>query len=74
MDQKENKRPTDRERLLSLLQIPIYPHVHANPVEVVADYLLDNGLTFAAEASAEGNAVPYEDRRQVYLDAVASFW
>ena len=73
MDQKENKKSTDRERLLSLLQIPIYPHVHANPVEVVADYLLDNGVTFAADTNVGGNAVSYEERRQVYLDAASAF-
>lgn len=73
MDQKENKKSTDRERLLHLLQIPIYPHVHANPAEVVADYLLDNGVTFAAEASKAGNAVSYDERRQVYKDAIAAF-
>lgn len=73
MDQKEKKKLTDRERLLAILQIPIYPHVCANPAEVVADYLLDNGVTFAADTNVGGNTVSYEERRQVYKDAIASF-
>ena len=36
---------TDRERLLEILNVPIYPHENVDPVEAVADYLLDNGVT-----------------------------
>ena len=36
---------TDRERLIQILSVPIYPHELADPTEVVADYLLDNGVT-----------------------------
>ena len=35
---------TDRERLLRILNVPIYPHEHVDPLEAVADYLLDNGV------------------------------
>lgn len=35
---------TDRERLLEILNVPIYPHENVDPVEAVADYLLDNGV------------------------------
>ena len=73
MDQKENKRSTDRERLLAILRVPIHPYACVDPMVAVADFLLDNGVTFAAEASAAGNTVPYEDRRQVYKDAIAAF-
>lgn len=73
MVQENNKRATDRERLLALLRVLIYPRACADPVVAVADFLLDEGVTFAAEASAAGNTVPYEDRRQVYLDAIAAF-
>lgn len=38
---------TDREKLIQILRVPIYPHELADPAEVVADYLLDNGVTFA---------------------------
>ena len=35
---------TDRERLLEILNKPIFPHEMVDPLEAVADYLLDNGL------------------------------
>ena len=37
---------TDRERLLEILNKPIFPHELVDPLEAVADYLLDNGVTF----------------------------
>ena len=33
-----------RDRLIELLNTTIYPRVGADPVEVVADFLLDNGV------------------------------
>ena len=33
-----------RDRLIELLSVPIYPREGADPAEVVADYLLDNGI------------------------------
>ena len=33
-----------REKLIEILSVPIYPHELADPTEVVADYLLDNGV------------------------------
>lgn len=33
-----------RDRLIELLRVPIYPKEGADPAEVVADYLLDNGV------------------------------
>ena len=35
---------TDRERLLEILNVPIYPHENVDPLEAVADYLLDNDV------------------------------
>lgn len=35
----------DREKLIEILRVPTYPHELADPAEVVADYLLDNGVT-----------------------------
>lgn len=35
---------TDRERLLEILNVPIYPHENVDPLEAVADYLIDNGV------------------------------
>ena len=37
---------TDRERLLEIMNKPIFPHEMVDPLEAVADYLLDNGVTF----------------------------
>ena len=34
-----------REKLIQILSVPIYHHLDADPAEVVADYLLDNGVT-----------------------------
>lgn len=36
---------TIREKLVNLLKVPIHPRIDADPAEVVADYLLDNGVT-----------------------------
>ena len=33
-----------RERLIELLKVPIYPKEGVDLAEVVADYLLDNGV------------------------------
>ena len=33
-----------RERLIEILNVPIYPKEGVDPAEVVADYLLDNGV------------------------------
>jgi len=35
---------TSREKLIEILKVPIHPHLDADPAEVVADYLLDNGI------------------------------
>lgn len=35
---------TDRERLIEILKMPIYPKAGVDTAEVVADYLLDNGI------------------------------
>lgn len=34
-----------REKLIELLSVPIHPHLDADPAEVVADYLIANGVT-----------------------------
>jgi hypothetical protein len=34
----------DRNKLVDLIKIPIYPRVDADPAEVVADYLIDNDV------------------------------
>lgn len=39
----------DREKLIEILRKPIFPHELVDPIEAVADYLLDNGVTFATD-------------------------
>ena len=38
------QKMTDRERLIEILKVKIYPKIGADPTDVVADYLLDNGV------------------------------
>jgi hypothetical protein len=49
---------TDRERLLEILNVPIYPHENVDPLEAVADYLLDNGVTFTPAIPGPSDADP----------------
>lgn len=39
-----------REKMIEILSKPIFPHELADPIEAVADYLLDNGVTVRMEA------------------------
>ena len=34
-----------RKKLIEILKKPIFPHELVDPIEAVADYLLDNGVT-----------------------------
>lgn len=34
-----------REKLIDILRKPIFPHELVDPIEAVADYLLDSGVT-----------------------------
>lgn len=53
---------TVREKLIELLRVPIYPHELADPAEVVADYLLDNGLIFATDNNVGSKWIPVTER------------
>lgn len=70
---------TDRERLLEILNKPIFPHEMVDPLEAVADYLLDNGVTFASAdygwpifgesvRLADGDSI--EEAKRVMLDSL----
>lgn len=72
----------DREKMIQLLSVPIYPHLDADPAEVVADYLLDNGVTFATDNNdggkwtrvemppkKEGRYLVYDEVTGNYFDA-----
>ena len=53
---------TDRERLPDVLSKPIFPHELVDPLEAVADYLLDNGVTFAKDTNDGCKWISVEDR------------
>ena len=53
---------TERERLVDILSTTIYPRIGADPTEVVADFLLDNGVI-----------VPPVKVGDIVLDATALF-
>ena len=42
-----------REKLIEILRKPIFPHELVDPIEAVADYLLDNGVTVQEWISVE---------------------
>ena len=52
---------TDRERLLEILNKPIFPHEDVDPLEAVADFLIDNGVTFAKDTNVP-SWIPVSER------------
>ena len=48
-----------REKLIEILRKPIFPHELADPIEAVADYLLDSGVTVQEWISVD-NRLPKE--------------
>ena len=55
----EKGEPMDvREKLIQILSVPIYPRLDADPAEVVADYLLDNGITITPAAPGPSESDP----------------
>ena len=50
-----------RNKLIELLKVPIHPHLDAYPEEAVADYLLDNGVTFATDNNDGCKWIPASD-------------
>ena len=44
---------TERDRLVEILKVPIYPKIGVDPAEVVADYLLAKGVIVAPMPRAE---------------------
>ena len=50
-----------REKLIEILKKPIFPHELADPIEAVADYLLDSGVTVQEWIPAEEPPEEYRD-------------
>ena len=44
-----------REKLVEILRKPIFPHELADPIEAVADYLIDSGVTVQEWISVKDN-------------------
>ena len=42
-----------REKLVEILRNPIFPHELVDPIEAVADYLLDSGVTVQEQDGCE---------------------
>lgn len=59
---------TDRERLLDILSKPIFPHGLVDPLEAVADYLIDNGVTFAKDTDVPGKWIPHTQPPKEWRD------
>ena len=62
-----------REKLVEILKKPIFPHELVDPIEAVADYLLDNGVTVQEWISVterlpecEGSYIVYTERGSIY--------
>lgn len=60
---------TDRERLLKILNVPIHPHENVDPLEAVADFLLDNGVTFAKDTN-----VPSREKLTEQAEDILDKW
>jgi hypothetical protein len=55
-----------REKLVEILRKPIFPHELVDPIEAVADYLLDSGVTVLP--CNVGDKIYYIDRYTGKLD------
>ena len=60
-----------REKLIEILRKPIFPHELADPIEAVADYLLDSGVTVQEWISVEDKLPPYNHNVLVYRPNMA---
>ena len=58
-----------REKLVEILRKPIFPHELVDPIEAVADYLLDSGVT-VQEWISVNDRLPEEEG--LYLVAVVN--
>lgn len=56
---------TERERLIEILRKQIYPKIGADPTDVVADYLIDNGVRLPP--CKAGDTVYYLDLRSLTI-------
>ena len=57
---------TDREKLIEILKKPIYPKIGIDPAEVVADYLIDNGVIVPPETGIGDVSDGYHTFNELY--------
>ena len=57
-----------REKLIEILRKPIFPHELADPIEAVADSLLDSGVT-VQELDGCKYCKEYEDLPEHFIDS-----
>ena len=60
-----------REKLIEILRKPIFPHELVDPIEAVADYLLDSGVTVQEWVSVDDKYPPYNRDVLVYRPNMA---
>ena len=73
-----------REKLVEILRKPIFPHELVDPIEAVADYLLDSGVTVQEWISVKdrlpehGGVVlclmKFGEQRILQWDNVSNWW
>ena len=62
-----------REKLVEILRKPIFPHELVDPIEAVADYLLDSGVTVQEWISVEDGLPQYTDEYNVTVGVPSEF-
>ena len=60
-----------KEKLIEILRKPIFPHELADPIEAVADYLLDSGVTVQEWISVKDKLPPHNHDVLVYRPDMA---
>ena len=56
-----------REKLIEILSVPIYPHELVDPIEAVADYLIDSGVTIQQWIPVTELVPSFPERVLVYV-------
>ena len=62
-----------REKLVEILRKPIFPHELVDPIEAVADYLLDSGVTVQEWISVK-DRLPNEPMRCLVYTKRGEYW
>ena len=61
-----------REKLIEILRKPIFPHELVDPIEAVADYLLDSGVTVQEWVSVKDRSPNLFENVLVFRDGKIS--